>query len=718
MCSILVLFMWLAVSVFVSGGVRGLRDSLGRFSFWTTAIQRSDQCMSRLRLGALASSSTYRSALAGAVRGRGRCCNEAAERASRAEQVRHTQQEWLSGAVERSQRGSKKSWDTISTSLLGLQPKRFAIGAWSVVHPPGLADLFSVPSQAGATGFRLDWTSYCQGTAEEHSTSFPIVPAGGSLRIFQGAFFSGEPHELYRQMARGLCVVLLQHPSTTLPSGQAEPAQAINFPHDPWWAPVDPWDTWAMTRAYWAQYLKAKALPRRQVLTETLTRRSHASIVVLRKAVLWPEGLTFSKTATLGGGGCREWTYFQKEGPGIVGLQPPEQAKPEGQPLTAEGLQREDLMHIHATVLHVNMLWHSNHYHFMSELLPRIWIVRTLLLRDPTIIITTGSSVSKSLKEAMELLGLPSSRLRVMNAPFTAEWALVPSGSGCTTSPPALRELATMGEFMLATAILQLVHGANMTSTAVLERFVKCMRQHRRAAAQPMSPEQGRRFLPPREAMPSVRLVSSIFPEDMIEYNRSYLRIPEQLRVMQPEDLLPAGWVQGRPVGADASRTEAVWDLDQVVESRSRPLVLVVHRDAKRLVQNEMEVVQWIYEVVPDAEVLLYGSMPLAQQAIVFRMAALIVAPHGAGLINVIFCKPDTPVVEVHTGKSAAEPNLSPWPPVYSQLTRGMGSAFFVLIVPGSNPIMRVSEGPLKRMVTRAWALSWWHKVRSAGGGA
>ena len=205
--------------------------------------------------------------------------------------------------------------------------------------------------------------------------------------------------------------------------------------------------------------------------------------------------------------------------------------------------------------------------------------------------------------------------------------------------------------------------------------------------------------------------VWNISEHTMHDYNRSYLRIPEQLRVMLPDDLLPAGPVPGRVIPRDASRTAAVRSFDAAVTALPRPLVLVIHRTAKRLLGNEGEVLEWIHDVLPDADVLLYKSLPLGQQAMAFRMAALIVAPHGAGLINVIFCKADTPVVEVHTGQSEKEPNLSPWPAVYSQLTRGMGSAYFVLMAPGTSSTMHVSEGPFKDMVRRAWALSWWHSA-------
>jgi capsular polysaccharide biosynthesis protein len=41
--------------------------------------------------------------------------------------------------------------------------------------------------------------------------------------------------------------------------------------------------------------------------------------------------------------------------------------------------------------------------------------------------------------------------------------------------------------------------------------------------------------------------------------------------------------------------------------------------------------------------------MPVPQQATLFASAATVVAPHGAGLANLVFCAPGTRVVELIT---------------------------------------------------------------------
>ena len=695
------------VASYASGPSGGLAGTLERISVWPRARSEAQPCTEPGGQHPPNATESCGSASIGSLRGRDGCC-EVGQEVETMENLRPGIA--LDSGSTMSPTPPPEGREADFISMLNFSMRRTEVGTWSVVQPPWLAEALTPTLTPASAPARLDWHSVCKGTAADHSTTHPTEPVDGGVRIRQGSHFSGEPHELYRQMARGLCVVLLQHPSTTLPSGEAMPAETIRFPHNDWWAPVDPWDSWATTRAVWAEYLKSQSLPGRMVLTEPLTRRSHASIVVLRNPLLWPEGFAFSRAATLGGGGCREWSYFQKEGDFIAGLGPPAQAKPEGQPITVKGLKQERIPHINGTVLHVNMLWQSGHYHYMSELLPRIWISRALLLKDTSIVITTGSAISGTLREAMDLFGVSPSRLRIMMSPFTSDWAVVPSGSGCTTTSPALQELSTMGDYILSSALQKEAQNTNAPYATVVKSLIDGMVQSK-SSPLPQPSVLSRGSPPPREAMPSMQHVWNISEHTMHDYNRSYLRIPEQLRVMLPDDLLPAGPVPGRVIPRDASRTAAVRSFDAAVTALPRPLVLVIHRTAKRLLGNEGEVLEWIHDVLPDADVLLYKSLPLGQQAMAFRMAALIVAPHGAGLINVIFCKADTPVVEVHTGQSEKEPNLSPWPAVYSQLTRGMGSAYFVLMAPGTSSTMHVSEGPFKDMVRRAWALSWWHSA-------
>lgn len=58
------------------------------------------------------------------------------------------------------------------------------------------------------------------------------------------------------------------------------------------------------------------------------------------------------------------------------------------------------------------------------------------------------------------------------------------------------------------------------------------------------------------------------------------------------------------------------------------------------------------YEVIPALEELGFKSviledLPLVDQVHLFASAEIIVAPHGAGLTNLVFCKPGTKVIEI-----------------------------------------------------------------------
>jgi hypothetical protein len=81
-------------------------------------------------------------------------------------------------------------------------------------------------------------------------------------------------------------------------------------------------------------------------------------------------------------------------------------------------------------------------------------------------------------------------------------------------------------------------------------------------------------------------------------------------------------------------------------EVKDGPLIYIGRGDApvRRLV-NEDEVVRSLAPL-GFRKVLLTG-MPLADQIALFGQARAIVAPHGAGLANIAFCRPGTAVVEI-----------------------------------------------------------------------
>jgi hypothetical protein len=57
----------------------------------------------------------------------------------------------------------------------------------------------------------------------------------------------------------------------------------------------------------------------------------------------------------------------------------------------------------------------------------------------------------------------------------------------------------------------------------------------------------------------------------------------------------------------------------------------------------------------PDLEWLVFDSQPFLETVALFSRAQIVVAPHGAGLTNMLFSPPDTRVIEIMPTKN---PNL------------------------------------------------------------
>ncbi len=70
------------------------------------------------------------------------------------------------------------------------------------------------------------------------------------------------------------------------------------------------------------------------------------------------------------------------------------------------------------------------------------------------------------------------------------------------------------------------------------------------------------------------------------------------------------------------------------------------------------------------------------EQIAAFRAAKVIVAPHGAGLANLVFCKPDTRIVELF--------NRSYVNPCYWQLASLQALDYRLLVPPGSEPLAQL----------------------------
>jgi len=85
------------------------------------------------------------------------------------------------------------------------------------------------------------------------------------------------------------------------------------------------------------------------------------------------------------------------------------------------------------------------------------------------------------------------------------------------------------------------------------------------------------------------------------------------------------------------------------VAARGLPSILVVRRSNSRRVLNHDELMNVLYAAHPHHRVVVYDdqeSISVLQLAQLFHQADLIVAPHGAGLVNMMACRRGTVVVE------------------------------------------------------------------------
>jgi hypothetical protein len=74
---------------------------------------------------------------------------------------------------------------------------------------------------------------------------------------------------------------------------------------------------------------------------------------------------------------------------------------------------------------------------------------------------------------------------------------------------------------------------------------------------------------------------------------------------------------------------------------------IYIRRNTYRKVINEEEILGLLEKY--GFKCVNLESMPLKQQIRLFYSAKIIVAPHGAGLANLVFCKPGTKVIELFT---------------------------------------------------------------------
>jgi capsular polysaccharide biosynthesis protein len=134
-------------------------------------------------------------------------------------------------------------------------------------------------------------------------------------------------------------------------------------------------------------------------------------------------------------------------------------------------------------------------------------------------------------------------------------------------------------------------------------------------------------------------------PAQVID-TRRYRRI----QVAENLALMPLkGWYRPSGIATPAMRTHPavrqVRDRLLGVGTAAGPSRIYVSRRGRRVVTNEDRVVAALaaygFEVVED------GQRPVEEQIGLFREVSVIVAPHGAALANLVWCRPGTLVIEL-----------------------------------------------------------------------
>lgn len=79
---------------------------------------------------------------------------------------------------------------------------------------------------------------------------------------------------------------------------------------------------------------------------------------------------------------------------------------------------------------------------------------------------------------------------------------------------------------------------------------------------------------------------------------------------------------------------------------RGAPIIYIARTDAPRRVAiNEQELIEAL--VAEDVQIVVPGNLKFAEQIALFGQAHAVLGPHGAGLANVVFCKPATILYEM-----------------------------------------------------------------------
>jgi capsular polysaccharide biosynthesis protein len=117
---------------------------------------------------------------------------------------------------------------------------------------------------------------------------------------------------------------------------------------------------------------------------------------------------------------------------------------------------------------------------------------------------------------------------------------------------------------------------------------------------------------------------------------------------------------------------------DRIVERSHKSERLYISRDmAKgRKIVNSHEVTNFLSKLGFKCVVL--ESLSIAETALLFSAAEVVLAPHGAGLSNLVFCQPGTKVIEIFSPNYV---NVLYW-----SLSNEMNLQYYYLLGEGKRP--------------------------------
>lgn len=148
-------------------------------------------------------------------------------------------------------------------------------------------------------------------------------------------------------------------------------------------------------------------------------------------------------------------------------------------------------------------------------------------------------------------------------------------------------------------------------------------------------------LLPPLDASWQRESLALLLPPELPRLElEGALRVERLLYLPDPSG---AGWLPHRALLAPFDHMRAAAGAGGQVEGAK---LFVARPDSgNRVLENEAELAS-VAEAAGFRRVVLSG-MPMAEQARLFAAATHIIAPHGAGLANLLFCRPGTEVCEL-----------------------------------------------------------------------